>query len=187
MIGTDAFCPKSGASLSEERHYDASGRGTRAVDDDEAARAAGTVGELTGGSVRSSRTALVAYFRRCHARHAAVDPDLYGTVAVLVYRLMRARETQPPDVVVWYALERRLDALGHDTDWMHAHAALRCPACHGRLRYERIGDDLTARCAVRCSSAGDAALETIRDDVVSLYDAAFADAAPLSADAVLRL
>ena len=187
MIGTDAFCPKSGASLSEERHYDARGRGLRAVTDDDAARAAGTTGELTGGSVRSSRSALVAYFRRCHARHGAVDPDLYGTASLLVHRLLRARETQPPDVVVWYALERRLDALGYDAEWMHAHAALRCPACHGRLRYERIGDELTAHCGVSCSPEGEHALETIRVDVVSLYDDAFPDAAPLAADAVLRL
>lgn len=187
MIGTDAFCPKSGASLTDERHYDARGRGLRAVSGDETARAAGTTGELTGGAVRSSRSALVAYFRRCHTRHEAVDADLYGTASLLVYRLLRARETQPPDVVVWYALERRLDALGNDVGWMHAHASLRCPACHGRLRYVRVGDALTARCGVRCSPEGERALETIRTDVASLYDEAFPDADPLDADAVLRL
>ncbi|MWG33021.1 hypothetical protein [Halomarina oriensis] len=187
MIGIDAFCPRSGAPLTDDRHYDADGRGLRAVSDDDAALAAGTAGELTGGAIRSSRPALVAYFRRCHARHEPVDTDLYGTAALLVYRLLHARETQPPDVVVWYALLCRLDALGHDTEWMHAHAALRCPVCHGRLRYERIGDDLTARCAVRCSPEGDAALETLRHDVVSLYDDAFDDAAPLPADSVFHL
>ncbi|MFD1512796.1 hypothetical protein [Halomarina rubra] len=187
MIGTDAFCPKSGASLTDERHYDARGRGLRAVSDDDVARAAGTTGELTGGAVRSSRSAIVAYFRRSHARHHPVDTDLYGTAALVVYRLFRARDTQPLDTVVWYALERRLAALGHDTEWMHAHAELRCPACDGRLRYERIGDEITARCGVRCSPEGDAALETIRNDVVTLYGDAFPDADSLADDAVLHL
>jgi hypothetical protein len=185
MIGTDAFCPRTGAPLTEKRHYDASGRGRRAVADDEVARALGTAGELTGGALRSSRSALVAHFRRCHARHGPEAPELYGTAALAVRRLHRARDPQPTDLVVWYALERRLTALGHDVEWMHAHAALRCPACHGRLRFERAGDDLTARCATRCSTEGEVALETLRRRVAALYDDAFPDAAPLSPDAVL--
>jgi hypothetical protein len=161
-IGADAFCPGPGAPLTEKRHYDASGRGRRAVADDE-----------------------VAHFRRCHARHGPEAPELYGTAALSVRRLHGARDPQPTDLVVWYALERRQTALGHDVEWMHAHAALRCPACHGRLRFERAGEHLTARCATRCPTEGEAALETLRRRVAALYDDAFSDAAPLSPDAVL--
>lgn len=175
MIGNDAFCPKSGAPLSEEQHYDDAGTPRRAVVDDGRTTEA-PVGELTNGSHRSSTAALAAYFRRCHRRREPADDALYREAAVELRRLDRAASgRQAWDVNVWFALKHRLERAGHDVAWMGACATPRCPRCHGRLRYDRVGDDVVARCGTRCGDDGRDRLPEIRDTVATLYAAAFDD------------
>lgn len=178
MIGNDAFCPKSGATLSDDQHYDQQGRGKRAVEATENAEELGVVGELTAGATRSSPTALLTYFQRCHQRyHEAEDEDLYSKASLALRRLKRAASgDQEKDVHVWHALAYRLDACGYDVDWMHSHAEIRCPHCHGQLRFRDLGDDVAARCATNCTDRRADHLTTIRETVASLYEAAFPDA-----------
>jgi hypothetical protein len=184
MIGNDAFCPESGAPLSEERHYDESGRPLRAVvDDDVAGGGRGetvTAGELTAGARRSSREALLAHFRRCHRRHCReADPALDRAASGCLRRLKRvATGTRGWDVHVWYALQYRLRARGFDVEWMDAHAGLRCPGCHGDLRFEQHGEVVAAYCGTNCDGTRSDRLPDLRSTVTDLVGAAFDDADP---------
>mgnify|MGYP006993518559 CR=1 FL=1 len=186
MIGTDPFCPKSGAPLSRDRHYDEAGRGKRAVTATDRSSARGTVGELTNGAVRSARTALLTYFKRCHRRHAEADDELYRRGSVALRRLKSAASgRQEWDVHVWFALKHRLASAGHEVEWMNDHATLRCPACAGRLRYRRTPGDVVATCGTDCDDSGGDALAGIREVVASLYASAFA-ADPPDTDEILQ-
>jgi hypothetical protein len=175
MIGSDAFCPESGAPLSEEHHYDETGRAWRAVTPDDHSPADAPDGLLTAGAVRSSRTALWTYFRRCATRHDVPDACL-RTAALGLRRLKRAGDGRTaPDVHVWYALQHRLSVRGYDADWMGSHAKLRCPDCHGRLRYGTAGDRLVARCGTLCGDDPGDRLPAVREAVAALYADAFDD------------
>ncbi|WP_436928785.1 hypothetical protein [Halosimplex halobium] len=179
MIGTDPFCPESGAPLSRDRHYDETGRGKRAVTTTDRSAAAGTAGELTNGAVRSARTALLTYFERCHRRHADADEELYRRAAVALRRLKSgASGRQEWDVHVWFALKHRLASTSHGVEWMNDHATLRCPECAGRLRYRRTPGCVVATCGVNCDGADGDALAAIRETVASLYATAFDDDPP---------
>ena len=176
MIGEDAFCPKTGASLSDERYYDETGRPKRVVTADERSLAAQAAGEFTTGAVRSSKAALFNRFRDCHDRHRPADDRLYRKAALALARLKRVGEgAESWDVHVWYALRRRLATAGYDVDWMHAHVEPRCPRCHGRLRYEQYETGITARCVSGCDDGADQ-LPAIRETVATLYGRAFDDA-----------
>ncbi|WP_049903413.1 hypothetical protein [Halococcus agarilyticus] len=173
MIGEDAFCPKTGAPLTEEQQYDDAGRPRRVVTADEESLAADAAGELTTGAVRSSKAALFNRFRRCHERHHETDDALYRKAALALARLKRtAEDTESWDVHVWYALRKRLAAAGHDVEWMHAHVEPRCPHCHSRLRYEAYADTVTARCVAGCGGRPDQ-LTAIRETIAALYTRAF--------------
>ncbi|QLH84035.1 hypothetical protein [Halosimplex pelagicum] len=186
MIGTDPFCPESGAPLSRDRHYDELGRGKRAVTTTDRSAAAGTAGELTNGAVRSARTALLTYFERCHQRHGDADDELYRRGSVALRRLKSAASgRQEWDVHVWFALKHRLASAEYDVEWMNDHATLRCPHCAGRLRYRRTPGGVVATCGVDCDGSGGDALAAIRETVASLYAAAF-DADPPETDALLQ-
>lgn len=178
MIDEYAFCPRSGAPLSEERHYDERGQARRVPEEpnDEP-----TIEELTNGERRSSRRALLAHFRHCHARHADPDPALYRAVSLALYRLKRAADgTDEWDVYVWYALAERLAREGFDAGWMHVHVEPRCPRCHGKLKYGRTPrGDLTARCGARCSNDRANALREVRETVADLYTRAFEPPEPV--------
>lgn len=188
MIGKDAFCPTSGASLSRESHYDEQGRPSRAVEADESAVAAGTVGELTNGAVRSSQTALLRYFERCHARHADRDESLYRSASLALRRLKSTADgRQEWDVHVWYALKHRLDEKGYDVEWMDGHAQLWCPRCHSRLRYAADGlGELRAWCGVDCTGRPAECLTDIREIVASLYRGTFDEEPSPDAEEFLR-
>lgn len=152
MIGENAFCPKTGARLSRERHYDGNGRGSRRVVSDDGIADAATEGELTNGDRRSSFTGLLTYFRRCHRRHHPKNPSLYRAAALGLRRLKRhADGRQEWDVHLWPALGRRLRMRGFETEWMGAHASIRCPFCYGPIKYYDVGDDVYARCATSCT------------------------------------
>lgn len=187
MIHEYAFCPRSGAPLSAERHYDEFGRARRAPL--ESTDGGPAVHELTNGERRSSRRALHVHFRECHGRHADPDPVLYRVASLALYRLKRAAEgTADWDVHVWYALAERLARDGFDAEWMHAHAEPRCPRCHGALRYERTpGGDLYAECGTRCVGRTNA-LDEVRETVADLFNRAFGVDEDIGADdlAVLR-
>lgn len=185
MIGTDAFCPKSGATLSRETHHDEHGRRRRAVTDDGRAVELGVVGELTNGAVRSGRTALLVYFKRCHGRHHAPDEQLYRRASLALKRLKSSASGREEwDVHVWYALKRRLDRRGYDVGWMDSHAQLRCPFCTGRLRFDTTANDaVVAACGTDCNDQRGGILTETREILASLYAAAFADQpAPSPAD-----
>ncbi|WP_433630480.1 hypothetical protein [Halomicrococcus sp. NG-SE-24] len=175
MKGRHAFCPKSGAQLSDEVHYDETGRALRhGVGDDHAAKTQPN-GELTNGALRSSKVAIFNYFRRCHQRHRDADSSLYPKAAIALSRLKRAASGDVAwDMYVWLALGERLDQRGFDVHWMNAHVELRCPRCGGRLKFEEVADDgVVATCGTDCTNDDGDHLDEIRQTVVDLYEGAF--------------
>lgn len=177
MIGSNGFCPKTGASLSEEHHYDRDGRSRRAVSEERGQAPPQTAGELTNGAIRSSRVALITYFRRCHQRHCEPDDDLYRAAATGLQRLKRAADgKQEHDVHIWYALQKRLERAGFDVEWMHAHATLHCLYCHGPLVYDAVDRDaVEAQCGGNCIDTNADQFSRIRSVIASLYTSAFAE------------
>lgn len=174
MIGENAFCPKTGAPLSEERYYDSDGRSLRRVTSGETVTDPPTEGELTNGDRRSSRTGLFNYFRRCHRRHHRQNPSLYRAAALGLRRLKCAADgRQEWDIHLWRALKRWLDVRGYETQWMNGYASVRCPYCYGRLKYYDVGDDVYAHCATNCEDVDP--LSEARTLVYELYVAAFPD------------
>ncbi len=175
MKGDYAFCPKSGAPLSEEIHYDELGHAHRHVLGDDTHVEQQQDGELTNGSLRSSKTALFNYFRRCHDDRREPNSKLYSRAALALSRLKRtASGTEEWDMYVWFALAERLEVHGFDACWMNAHIEPRCPQCAGRLKYERlVGDELVARCGTNCTTDSRDRLAEIRETVVDLYGRAF--------------
>lgn len=188
MIGSDAFCPKTGAPLSDQRHYDGRGRSYRSVVGDGLGVTTPTEGELTNGAVRSAAPALTRYFIRCQRRYGEPDAALYRRASLAIRQLKRAASgREESDVHVWYALRHRLRRFGYPTEWMHSHIELRCPGCHGRLKYVDHGAGVTARCGTNCDGHHADRLEEIRAVVLALYAAAFPDdEGELSTDDVLR-
>ena len=175
MIGEYAFCPKTGAPLSREKHYDETGQPQRAPIPDEHVEQTVVEAELTNGAVRSSVQALNNHFRRCHQRHHERDSDLYRNVALALKRLKRAATgIEGRDVYVWYALYEHLSRRGYAIEWMHAHVEPRCPVCHGPLTYGRRGvDGIVARCATNCTDDGADRMIDIRNTVTTLYRRTF--------------
>jgi hypothetical protein len=171
MIGTITFCPKTGAQLSEERYYDAYGRGLRAPIEDAFVAGDDLDGELTTGAVRSSQRALLVHFRRTHQFYRPENADLYRNVALWLRQLKQtASGPQTPDMVVWLALCARVRREGHDAEWMLSHVALRCPRCHGRLKYDQVGPDaLSASCGTNCTDDNADRLTEIETLAVDLY------------------
>lgn len=177
MKGEYAFCPKSGARLSEEIHYDEFGRGLRTPVRD-ADSGTQPEGELTNGSIRSSRVALFNHFRRCHERHGDSSCELYSKTALAFTRLKRAaRGRESWDMYVWFALGQRLADEGYEVQWMNTHVEPRCPDCAGRLKYDAtVEKTLRARCGTDCTGCGGDKLEAIRATVADLYVRAFENA-----------
>ena len=175
MKGTNAFCPRTGASLSERRYYTGGCVPRHAVIQDGFPGEPPMDGELTNGAVRSSTLALFNYFRRCHRRHYDENPPLYRKALLALRRIKRAvTGTEEWDVHVWYTLCGRLDAAGYETRWMHAHVELRCPDCHGRLNYEESGaGEVVARCGTNCTDDGTDRLLEIRTIIADLYSRTF--------------
>lgn len=177
MKGPYAFCPKSGAPLSKELHYDEFGRGLHHPERDGHAGGTQPDGELTNGALRSSRIAIFNHFRNCHRRKHGVDDDLYSKAAVGLTRLKRAASGRTAwDLYVWYALGEWLARSEHEVTWMSAHVEPRCPDCAGELKYKRgVDDALLAYCAVNCTGSSADRLEEIRERVADLYGRAFTD------------
>lgn len=167
MKGPNAFCPETGASLSEETHYAAGRPQHHSTSDDP-----GHGGLLTNGALTSSRRALVRHFRECHSRHAAADSALHRAAAGGVARLKRA-DRDAWDVWLWTALHEHLARRDFAVDWMAAHAEPRCPQCAGPLAWS-AGPDGTprARCRGSCRDDGDR-YPALRSRVLDLHNAAF--------------
>lgn len=184
MKGEHAFCPRTGAPLSNEVHYDEFGRPVRHATRDGHAAKTQPEGELTNGALRSSRIAIFNYFRRCHRRQHGHDEALYSDASLALMRLKQtASGTASWDINVWYALGERLVRSGHDVQWMTAYVGLRCPDCSGRLKFERAGESgVRARCGVDCSGDEADRLDEIRETVADLYSRAFHDAETVDAD-----
>lgn len=179
MRDEHAFCPKSGAPLSERPHYDGRGRPWHVPEPErpDAPLGAGErieSAELTNGEFRSSRLALTTYFRRCQRRHGGSDDRLCREAGSALRRLKRAttRETEW-DLVVWYALGERLTRDGHDVAWMHAHTKPRCLDCGGRLKYHAVAERIVAVCATNCSGDRRDQLAALRSRVATLYTDAY--------------
>lgn len=177
MKGINAFCPKTGASLSEEIHYDNQGHPRRAVIADEGMPNPSTEGELMMGAVRSSKTALINRIRVCHQRYSESDDALYQKAALGIQRLERAAEGQQEwDLHIWYALQKQLSRAGYDTEWMHAHVEPRCLYCRGRLKYEEFATGkVDAQCGTHCTGSYANQLPTIRTVIADLYTQAFGE------------
>ena len=175
MKGPHAFCPKTGAPLSEERHYDEQGRSRRVPVEDSATADDVPDSELTNGSLRSSKRALLNYFQRCHGFHHDPDQRLYRKAAVGLSRLKRVTKGENEwDVHVWFALGEWLASEGFDTEWMEAHAEPRCPHCAGSLKFlERPDGRIIAPCGTNCTEDGADRLEYIRELVFELHTQAF--------------
>lgn len=174
MKGDDAFCPKTGAPLSEEKHYDEDGKARRAPVDDGLPSDVTPEGELTNGAHCSSTEALCIHFRRTHQQHEAADDSLYRKAALGLRRLKRAASHGLEwDLYVWYALRAWLEESGYDVDWMQFHGEPRCPDCYGPLRYEPVGEDVIGRCATGCNEHNGDRLEQLADSVAELYEEAF--------------
>ena len=175
MIGTTAFCPKTGAQLSEERYYDEHGRAHRAPVEDAFVAGEHLDGELTTGAVCSSKRALLVHFRRTHQFYQPENAALYRNVALWLRRLKRtASGPQTSDMVVWLALSARVRQEGYDAEWMLGHVSLRCPRCHGRLKYEQLGPDrIYARCGTNCTDDHADRLCEIEELATDLYARAF--------------
>ncbi|WP_246999103.1 hypothetical protein [Halosolutus gelatinilyticus] len=188
MIGEHAFCPTSGASLSREIHYDDCGRPERVPQSDDLAPNATLDAPLTTGKRRSSRRALLTYFRRCHRRHADADDDLYRRVATALGRLKRtASGREERDIIVWFALGERLTCDGFDVSWMTAHVEPRCPDCGSRLAYVDGPDGLVGRCGSSCRDRRDDRLDEIRTAVRSLFARTYPNDVPPETDALALL
>lgn len=186
MIGNDAFCPKTGAPLSEENCYDDEGGSYRTTQADEFTPESHLPGEFTNGAVQSSKPALFNRFRRCHQRHCKPHGALYRKAALGLCRLKRSADgRQGWDIYVWYALQHRLQDKGFDVEWMHTHAELRCPDCHGQLTYERYDNgNVYAECGTRCTGSGADKLNKIRETIADLYSQAFQET--INPDALLQ-
>lgn len=175
MKGHHAFCPKSGAPLSEDVHYDEIGRSLRhAVADDQPTQTQSD-GELTNGALRSSKVAVFNYFRRSHQRHHEEDARLYTKAAVALSRLKRTASGKSEwDMYVWYALGERLARRGFDVKWMNVHIEPRCPECAGKLKFQQFSaEGVTAFCGTNCADDNADRLAEIRETVVDLYCTAF--------------
>ncbi|RBI58350.1 hypothetical protein DMJ13_27065 [halophilic archaeon] len=174
MIGDDAFCPQTGAKLSDETHYDENSQQRIALAD-----AFGIEGEeegkLTTGAIRSSKAALFNHFRRCHQRHTSENNKLYRKTALALSRLKRAATgAQYEDLYIWYALQHRLSILDYAVDWMHTHASLRCPHCHSRLKYSQLDTGTVAGyCISDCTGTTKDQLPHLRTTIADLYTSAF--------------
>lgn len=177
MKGIDAFCPRTGAPLSEKRYYSEGGTPRRIAVRDRSIDELPLEGELTNGEVRSTTLALFNYFRRCHQYYYGENQPLYRKALLGIRRLKRtANGNEEWDVHVWYALGERLSSQGYETRWMRAHAELRCPGCHGRLKYEQVtANHLIARCGVNCTDDGHDRLPEIRGTIAELYSRTFDD------------
>ena len=175
MIGTTAFCPKTGAQLSEERYYDEHGRMLRAPVEDAFVAGEDLDGELTTGAVCSSKRALLVHFRRAHQFYRPENAALYRNVALWLRRLKRAASgPQTPDMIVWLALSARVRQEGYDAEWMLGHVSLRCPRCHGRLKYEQPGPEkIYARCGTNCTDDHADRLCEFEELATDLYTQAF--------------
>lgn len=175
MIGTTAFCPKTGAQLSEERYYDEYGRALRVPIDDAFVAGETLNGELTTGAVCSSKRALLVHFRRTHQFYRPENAALYRNVALWLRRLKQAASgRQTPDMIVWLALSARVRQESHDVEWMLGHVSLRCPRCHGRLKYEQLGPgEIYARCGTNCTDDHADRLCELERLATDLYTQAF--------------
>lgn len=176
MKGKHAFCPTSGAELTEERYYVDSNIPYRAPVEGTVDESWTLLGELTTGQLVSSSTALISYFRRCQ-QEAAADyyVDLYGKAAKELRRLKS--ETNAWDVWIWYALAERLDRVGFDTSWMLQYAEPRCPRCSSRLRYEEpTAGYANMICGSSCGNEGssDRTVE-IYERIKDVHNATFTD------------
>lgn len=174
MIGEDGFCPRTGAKLSENGHYTENGYQRVAIADAFGINGK-EEGELTKGAVRSSKVALFNHFRRCHHKHDEENKKLYRKTAVELSRLKTAATgSQHKDLYLWYALQYRLCSRGFPVEWMHTHAALRCPRCHGRLKYTKSNTDvIEGYCLSNCTDTKTNQLPKIRQTIAELYTSAF--------------
>lgn len=177
MMGETAFCPKTGAPLSDDRYYQENGHALRIAVKDDYVHADELDGELTTGTIRSSTKTLLTHFQRTHQYYHEPNYCLYRKAALRLRELKRAAAgRQETDMVVWLALYARLreTVLETEMDWMLGHVELRCPQCHGRLRYEQLASGrLLAACGTNCGDETGNRLAAIERLAIELYESAF--------------
>lgn len=182
MKGTNRFCERTGAPLSDDKlhPFDRPMPSIRAPD-------AGQWSLLTNGERISTFRALLRYWRRCY--EATVDdPDgqLVSKAAVLLRDLKRAKDDA--DVWIWHALQERLDRVGVDVDWMHGYAELPCPHCESALRFEQDAfGAIQAYCASFCRGRdGVDVWPAVCERVRTIYNAAVEEAEAIETVRVLE-
>lgn len=180
MKGEHAFCPESGAQLSDQQHWVGGPSGRvplRAADPESVPGPA--LEELTNGELVSRTEALIAHFRG-HCPDGA--PDELVAKAALDLRRLKS-QTDAWDCWVWLALAERLDRRGFEVDWMLGCAEPRCPRpqCSSRIQFGASVVGVPAMdCASRCGadSSSDRTGE-IHDRIKAVYQLAFGDEAPI--------
>ena len=160
MKGIHKHSPTTGAELSREKRYPGTIPLRESLEAD---------GELTNGELVSrNATALLRYFKRCHAKHGDPDTDLYFAAWQGIQALRAGddeEESDPWDVWLWYSLAERLDRRGFDVDWMLGHAEPRCPRCSSRLKHKPAAAGYPKMiCGASCGA------ETSSDRTVEIYE-----------------
>ena len=166
--GPDAFCPKSGAPLSDDRHPDERRRPHREPESDECA-------ELSTGAVRSSTDALIAFFRRSH-RDSSRDLDRPLLRKAARHLRTLKSESDARDEWIWYALCEKLHREDFEVAWMRYHVHLVCPYCGSEPKWEPAPcGDLLPKCAVNCTDSSEYVLHEARERIRTAYNAAWGD------------
>ena len=172
MKGAQAFCPASGSSLSQDRHF--VGDRTRPLRVPTGDHTYGDAShELTTGDTCSSKMALMNYVRRVHAKHHDGDDQLYQRSALALRRL-KAGESDYRDEWILFALAERLIQFGYSVGWLRSNVDPVCPQCGGKLKWESAPRGASARCGTNCAN-GDYQNWEIRERVREAFNTAFPD------------
>jgi hypothetical protein len=181
MRGKHAFCPSSGALLSDERErpqeYRPGASPVRAPEPDEINQT--LLEPYSRGANHSSASALVGYFRRMRRRHAPEASPTIARQAALAIQRLKEPETDVHDDYLWFALAERLhraeDYSRDELDWLWQCVELSCPRCYGPLRDEPviIEDAAKSKCAINCTDDNRYVDDEIRETILKAYNKAF--------------
>jgi hypothetical protein len=181
MRGPQAFCPSTGAPLSDERErpqlYRPGASPVRAPKPDDFGEAPTT--PLSRGANYSSTAALKRYFRRSYATHAPTDDGTVVRQAAAAIERLKEPETDVHDDHLWFALAERLhrkyDYSAAALSWMWACVDLGCPHCYGVVTEEwRASEgEIQRKCAINCTDDNRYVDGEIRESIEEAYNKSF--------------
>ena len=182
MRGNHAFCPSSGALLSDERErpqeYRPSASPVRAPEPDEINQH--LIEPYSRGANHSSASALVGYFRRMRRRYAPETSPTIARQAALAIQRLKEPETDVHDDYLWFALAERLhraeDYSRDELDWLWHCVELSCPHCFGPITDEPVvtaPHGTKSKCAINCTDDNRHVDGEIRSRILKAYNRAF--------------